>query len=145
MHNKKANVGEEAYIIDQDATESAKMSDSIGNSNKWSMDSGCTSHLCNNPSSFTSIQKIQSGLKLASSVITPVTAKGDVLISASDEKSSKSIKLKNTLYVPDLRTNLMSIDKIVDNNSKVTFTSERATVRDFNGSIKMVADREVWH
>lgn len=142
--NEKANVGEEdeVYFIDHDTMESAKMSNCIGKSDRWCMDSGCTSHLCNNWDSFTSIKKIQSGLKLASSAVTPVIAKGDVQISTSDGKSSKSIKLKNTLYVPDLRTNLVSIAKIVDNNCKFTFTSERATVCDVNGNVKMIADRE---
>nr|CAD7434583.1 unnamed protein product [Timema monikensis] len=46
-----------------------------------------------------------------------------------------SITLKDTLYVPDIRTNLISVAKIVNNNknnNKVTFEKDRTTIEGIN-------------
>jgi len=80
-------------------------------------------------------------VKLASNETAPATAKGDVQITVSNGKQDKTITLQNALYVPTLRTNLMSITKIVDKKHQVLFTEKQAYVKDAFGKVKMVADR----
>lgn len=80
-------------------------------------------------------------MNLASDATASVTAKGDVQITVSNGKQDKAITLQNTLYVPSLRTNLLSIAKIVDRKHQVLFTENRAYVRDSSGNTKMIADR----
>ena len=68
--------------------------------------------------SFTDSREVQSGLKLASKAVTQVKAKGDVKIMTSDGNQNKSIKLENTLYIPDLKMNLISVAKLSIGNVK---------------------------
>lgn len=63
-------------------------------------------------------------------------------VTVSNGKRNKEITLANALHVPDLRTNLLSIVKIVDKNHKVLFTEKHAYVKNSNGDVKMVADRD---
>ena len=114
----------------------------LDTSNKWCLDSGSTSHLCNDRRLFVNSSNAFSGVKLANRDDTQVAAKGQVDITTSVKNSDKIIHLNNTLYVSKLRTNLMSVTKIVDTDHEVTFSKERAVVKDRHGNIKMVAVRE---
>jgi hypothetical protein len=104
--NQKAGLVHEAHF-------SGKTND------KWCLDSGCTSHICNDKELFIDSQKAQCQLKLASNATTQAIAKGSVNILTSVGNQAKKIELKNTLYAPDFRTNLLSIAKIVDKNREV--------------------------
>lgn len=53
----------------------------------------------------------------------------------------KGIRLENTHYVPDLRSNLISVAKIIDAGHKVIFDGKRATVRKADGKVLLVANR----
>jgi len=75
----------------------------------------------------------------------PVMAKGDVQITVSNGKQDKAITLQNALYVPTLRTNLMSIAKIVDKKLQVLFIEKQAYVKDTAGKVKMVVDRDLFY
>ena len=46
-----------------------------------------------------------------------------------------------TLYVPDVRTNLISVAKIIDKGNAVTLTKDGAFVKDSDGNVKIAADR----
>jgi hypothetical protein len=127
--NQKAGLVHEAYF-------SGKTND------KWCLDSGCTSHICNDKELFIDSQKAQCQLKLASNATTQAIAKGNVNILTSVGNQAKKIELKNTLYAPDFRTNLLSIAKIVDKNREVLFTKNRAFIQDRRGRVKMIADRD---
>lgn len=123
------------------ATETALLANSMDQQKAWCLDSGCTSHLCSNKELFVNTRNVSSGLKLANSHTTEVKAMGDVRITASVNERDKNVRLMDTLYVPDLRTNLLSVSKIVDNQHQVLFTKDRAIVRDLQGKIKMTAKR----
>jgi hypothetical protein len=127
--NQKAGLVHEAYF-------SGKTND------KWCLDSGCTSHICNDKELFINSEKAQCQLKLASNATTQAIAKGSVNILTSVGNQAKKIELKNTLYAPDFRTNLLSIAKIVDKNREVLFTKNRAFIQDRRGRVKMIADRD---
>ncbi|KAH0819264.1 hypothetical protein GEV33_003527 [Tenebrio molitor] len=127
--NQKAGLVHEAYF-------SGKTND------KWCLDSGCTSHICNDKELFINSEKAQCQLKLASNATTQAIAKGSVNILTSVGNQAKKIELKNTLYAPDFRTNLLSIAKILDKNREVLFTKNRAFIQDRRGRVKMIADRD---
>ena len=61
-------------------------------------------------------------LKLANNSETRVIGKGDAHVEITDNPNGV-ITLKNTLYVPDLRSNLMSIAKIMDRGHEVILPS----------------------
>lgn len=129
---------------DQKAGHAAETALLANNKNKlkgWCLDSGCTSHLCSDKELFVNTTNTSSGLKLANNDVAKVQAVGDVRITASVNKDNNKIRLKDALYVPDLRTNLLSVAKIVDNGHKVLFTKDRATVQDSRGNTTMIAKR----
>jgi len=113
----------------------------IPSQTRGGLDSGCTSHLCNNSALFTKARKFKGNVNLASDVKAPVTAKGDVQVTFFKGKLNKAVTLQNALYVPTLRMNLLSVAKIVDKNHEVLFTENHAYVIDTSGTMKMVADR----
>jgi hypothetical protein len=91
--NQKARLVHEAYF-------SGKTNDTC------CLDSGCTSHICNDRELFIDSQKAQCQLKLASNATTQAIAKGSVNILTSVGNQPKKIELKNTLNAPDFRTNI---------------------------------------
>nr|XP_012153675.1 PREDICTED: uncharacterized protein LOC105664311 [Megachile rotundata] len=66
----KTNVAEQAFI-----TECLHSSADSAIVPKWFLDSGCTSHLCNDKSLFIESEETHSGLKLASDAMTRVTGR----------------------------------------------------------------------
>ena len=60
----------------------------------------------------------------------------------STDKVKRNIKLENTLHVPHLRCNLMSVSKIVDKGNIIIFDKETASVKDKESKeTKLIADR----
>ena len=109
---------------------------------KWCIDSGATSHLSNEIREFVEIDDMKCGkLNLASSDSTEITAKGTMSFTTEVDGETKNIKLKNVLYVPDLRANLLSVAKMTDRDCEVLFTKRHATVTGSDGNIKAIADR----
>ncbi|KAL7290151.1 hypothetical protein TKK_0015865 [Trichogramma kaykai] len=106
---------------------------------RWCLDSGSTSHVCSNKDRFQNTSRTTGRLQLASDATANICAKGDVSIKTSE--SCQIITLKDTLYVPDLRTNLVSVAKTVDAGFKVTFDKDCAVVLDHDGEIQAQADR----
>ncbi|XP_067208160.1 uncharacterized protein Inos isoform X2 [Linepithema humile] len=109
---------------------------------KWCLDSGCTSHLCKDTRMISKQIRMQSDIKLANSATSMADARGDVEFITAFKNRNKTIRLENTLHVPDLRTNLLSVAKIVDRGYRVTFDSNQATVYDPQGNTSLVVKRE---
>lgn len=80
-------------------------------------------------------------LNLANHDSTKVKTKGTVKIATTDGNVARSI-LENTLHVPDLRNNLMSVAKITDAGNSVTFTRERAAIKNNLGEEILVTHRK---
>lgn len=110
---------------------------------RWCLDSGCTSHLCNDGGRFTQSSDIKHAtLNLANHTSAEVKGRGTVRIETTNGETVKGIQLKDTLHVPDLRSNLMSVAKIVDAEYTVTFDKNRAEIRKKKDrDILLIADR----
>lgn len=75
---------------------------------------------------FENITKSESRtLKLATTDSTKIQGAGDVKLRVSN---SVTAKLEDTLFVPNLRSNLFSVAKVTDKGYKVTFDQNGATV-----------------
>ena len=115
---------------------------SCGFSRKWCLDSGCTLHMCHDADLFQFMEEPkQRSLNLASSTSVEIETKGTVLLLVSNGHEEKILNLKDALYVPDLRTVLISVAKITDRHCTVTFRKTAAEIRDEHGDVKVVADR----
>lgn len=98
---------------------------------KWCIDSGCTAYLCRNASKFVEIADKNIGkLNLASNVTTEIKARGIVIINTRVREKDRRVNIHDTLHVPDLRTNLLSVAKIMNKGFKVTFDKNSTVVID---------------
>lgn len=142
--NRYAGVTEVSgtYFASEDRHDNAFQTSLPLKKDRWCLDSGYTSHICNTEDSFIELQEMQCGkLNLASEASTDIQGKGTAQLLTSNGVDKKLINLCDTLLVRDLRQNLMSVSKITDRDHEVLFQNEKAIIRDKNGTIKMVADR----
>jgi hypothetical protein len=108
----------------------------------WCLDSGATAHLCNEIRYFRTINDSKRGtLNLANAATTRTMGEGTVEFTADVYGDATSVSLSNTLHVPDLRTNLMSIGKITDRGLEVHFRKNDATILDSKGNVMLIANR----
>lgn len=108
----------------------------------WCIDSGCTSHMCNDANIFAKIDSDKpETLNLASNACTEVTGRGMATLTTKVDGRDKIVDLKDTLYVPDLRTNLISVGKITDKGHTVIFDKESAKVFDPDRNVILAAKR----
>lgn len=108
----------------------------------WSIDRGCSSHICCDLKDFVEVKTSEKGtLNLANSAHTDIEAKGVAALVTDVDGTEKSIRLNDALYVPDLRTNLISVGRITDKGFSVAFRTGTAEVIDGNGHVTMVAER----
>ncbi|CAN1141195.1 Retrovirus-related Pol polyprotein from transposon TNT 1-94 [Linum perenne] len=99
---------------------------SSGNSNSWFLDSASFNHMTGNSSLFRSYR--------------PATSKMDVqvangqrlVVSGIGDVAAGSIVLRNTLHVPSLVPNLVSVGQLVDDNCIVSFSPYGCSVQDLN-------------
>lgn len=94
------------------------------------MNSECITDLCGDGKLFRSMgDSLKTRLK-TSDASAEIKGKGVVHISVSSDKGKKVLEYKDTLYVPELRTNLISVAKITNKGHEVTFRQNDAYIRD---------------
>ncbi|KMQ86502.1 rna-dependent dna polymerase [Lasius niger] len=137
---KSANVREKAANCRTDGVTA-----NLGTENtNWCLDSGCTAHLCNDLSKFVDDidETVRQQLNLANSASTHIVGKGTASIFTETEGQTKDVSVADTLYVPDLRMNLLSVGKITDRGYTVIFTNKKADIVDNrNGDVAITARR----
>lgn len=98
--------------------------------------------MANTNTEFEDIKSYSGNVKLASErASTSIQGKGSVSIIAKNEDHLKNINVRDVLRVPQLRTNLLSVGKIIDRDYLVIFDKEKAEVIDKNYNTIMTADR----
>ena len=100
-----ANSEETEWLID-------KGDENFNRNSSWIVDSGATSHMCNDVKRFVYLEKEESGKKieLVNGDNIEIEGRGMVIIYVrrTDGKTGK-ISLTDTLFVPKLKRNLISI------------------------------------
>lgn len=150
MHQPREKAKQSAGVVDDSYAVCSFVTPELGTSlqasnslsRPWILDSGCTSHLCGDEDIFECLETSTHGkLKLASQASTDIEGRGKVKIPVADAVSTRQVELNNTLFVPDLRTNLVSVAKITDKGHIVTFHKDFARATDPTGQVKLTADR----
>lgn len=96
------------------------------NSEEWCLDSGASSHMTSNKDKFLNLEfNTNRTLNLANNYSTKITGNGTVKIMSED---NYLVELKDTLLVPDLRSNLLSVSKMTQHGFEVIFKKDFATV-----------------
>ncbi|KAH0818354.1 hypothetical protein GEV33_004437 [Tenebrio molitor] len=104
-------------------------------------DSGASSHMCSEKAKFQEMKtpKVQT-LNLANSCSTKIVGSGTVQLSVEE---NLTVRLDETLYVPDLRSNLLSVAKMTEHGFEVIFRRNEAIVTNPDtGENVMVARRD---
>jgi len=92
---------------------SAKEIAHVASANAWCLDSGSTSYMCSSIQKFDVLKEpSQRRLNLANNASASIDGTESVSIDIQNGNEAKTIKLKDILYVPELRTDLLSISKI---------------------------------
>lgn len=79
------------------------------------LDSGCTTHLCGDKKLFKSLNEITSGvINLASQANSLIKGKSTVNLVINDGHNRRTVDFPNTLFVPELRSKLVSAAQITN-------------------------------
>lgn len=133
--HQNARQAEEVYIVEEiPAKHETVLMMNHGGNKEWCLDSGCTSHMSAGKYNFKELIPCSKPLNLANNLSTEIKGIGEISIPVSKEKS---LLLKNSLHVPDLRVNLMSVSKITDKGHEVHFKQNEAVI--FSQSKEIVA------
>ncbi|CAA9994673.1 unnamed protein product, partial [Nesidiocoris tenuis] len=98
--------------------------------------------MCCDSLRFDSLEECQfKNVNLANDSSTKIDGKGPVKLQVKIGSETQPLKLNDTLLVPDLCTNLMSVGKITDQGHTVTFTKTSATIQNQAGRTMMKANR----
>lgn len=115
----------------------------------WILDSGATSHMCNDKSLFKIISTSSvKSVTVADGYELPVLGEGVVKIQTCDEIGNCiDLNLKKTLFVPTLDSNLISMSKLVANNvnlaiskseCKLTMHGETLAIAEIQGDLFVI-------
>ncbi|XP_018375987.1 PREDICTED: uncharacterized protein LOC108769473 [Trachymyrmex cornetzi] len=105
----------------------------------WYLDSGASSHMCRDQFAFKEIRaNNKQTLNLATMDSTKIRGAGVVKLKINNEVTAA---LQDTLFVPDLRSNLLSVAKMTDYGHEVTFKKDGATVVNMNNDKIIEAKR----
>lgn len=135
-NNKKTEKKETGYV--------AAFSASTANyTNSWHVDSGASMHMTMHRDWLTDITPSSvPSIKIANNKVLKVECCGNVCIKVNaKDGSTDSIQVRNVLYVPELKTNLLSVSKIIKSGCRVTFNEYGCEV--YNPSNKLVAKAEL--
>lgn len=133
----QVNAAEDFYVKAENWEEANKVQGEA--KQRWCLDSGCTTHMCSNDSILKNKVTCDSVLKLATDASTAAKVNGVAKVAIS-EGQTQVVNLRDTLYVPSLRTNLVSVSKITDKKMKIIFDNESAVVTNADGKTVMIAD-----
>lgn len=99
----------------------------VANPNAWVLDSGASHHMAKDRDQIYDYEATPGVMvKTADCIIAPAEGKGTMKITTS---RGTTMVLKNTLYVPSLLHNLLSIRTITRNGGKVAFDDKRCVTR----------------
>lgn len=104
---------------------------------QWYLDSGCSSHMTGRSDWFISINKsMKSRVKFANDSALAAEGVGDVLIKRKDGKQSL---ISNVLYIPGMKSNLLSIGQLVEKNYRVVIEDKLMSITDSSGRLILKA------
>lgn len=125
-HNRNANRwnghrNNNNYNIERMAMYASTLSVTNNKPNEqFIIDSGCTSHICNNRKLFTEFRPHHESIKLADGSVIKCEFIGDIEI----QGEKYILELKNVLYVPSFNASFISVNRSIAEGCKFVFHSE---------------------
>ena len=110
--------------------------------NEWYLDSGATSHMCNNRNAFETLADEPVGsISTAGKETITSHGVGIVRLSIKLHGETKLVKLTNVLYVPELRSNLLPVPAMTEKKYRVEFSNSNANIIRSDSSVIFTAIR----
>ncbi|XP_044014006.1 uncharacterized protein LOC122856399 [Aphidius gifuensis] len=98
---------------------------------KWCLDSGSTSHMSSYENKFINKKGcIGTSVNMANDTTAAIDSQGTIKIKIKNDNENRIVRLDNTLLVPNLRTQLLSVGKITDNGFTILFDKDKAKILD---------------
>lgn len=139
-HQRHESVG---LLTSADGNHAADALGAACNERRWCLDSGCTRHLSSDRNVFVNFEETDIDVvNLANNNTTEVKGCGKANIKANVNNVVQNVDIHDALFVPELRTNLLSVAKLCDRGYTVTFSKDLATIINSDTKVKLVADRE---
>ena len=111
----------------------------------WIVDSGATSHMCNNRTMFTELRQLESydRVKLGDGSTLQVTKEGTVDVDmVLRDGTRRGCTLMKVLHVPELAYNLINVSKAVDAGKTVFFEDSMCEFRNESGEAIAIGIKE---
>ena len=104
----------------------------VGGGAKWSIDSACTSHICNDLNLFDkkTMKPKYTKIEVADGAYMASMQTGTVALKFQNRNGTKfKVKLSNVLYVPSSSSNLMSVAKLMKANNRLVFDNNECSIQ----------------
>jgi len=112
-------------------------------SEAWYLDSGASQHMTKDVSKLSNIsQDTSEHITTANDSKIPVSGKGSAIINTIVNKQNFSINVDEVLYIPDLVTNLLSVNKICKKGNTVIFKNDVCTIYNKNNQVIATATED---
>lgn len=98
--------------------------------------------MINNKKYLTEENSTKARLNLADNSSIEVLSKGNAKLNIMNDEGTKSIKLHDVLYAPNLGVNLLSVSKITDKGNTVIFENDRAEIINKKGKKILEVNRK---
>jgi len=111
------------------------------------IDSGCDTHMLNDHSLFNHLQPTDSQVCVANGTLQPATGVGTAYLHLRDERDRPvSIALTDTLYVPELKSNLLSVGRLSTASPPASFDFINSTLTlSDNTTIKLIEKNKLYY
>lgn len=107
----------------------------------WIVDSGSTSHICNDRNSFVDLQSLAKPIdvSLGDGHVLKAIARGTVYLTLKTGHLTRRCKLHDVLFVPDISYNLLSVSKAVEKGISFAFNERGCVLKNPKGKLITVA------
>lgn len=105
----------------------------------WIIDSGATTHMCNDITQFTRLEEYFSGINTANGSIIYSKGIGSVKLDVKKGTTNESLQLKQVLFVPDLNVNVVSVKQLLEKEQEIQFFGNGCYILD-EGKLWKIAD-----
>lgn len=131
---------ESANFVDNKEVETLLMAVHVGTKHEsdiWYIDTGCNNHMCGRKFSFSSLdENFRSTVAFGDCSIVEVMGKGNIKIKT---KNGFVETISNVLYVPDLKSNLLSVGQLQEKGYEITIRKGECEIYDpVRGAIAVV-------
>lgn len=112
--------------------------------NTWYLNTGCSNHMCGDKKAFSELdESFRNTVKFGDNSTISIMGKGRVIIQAKENSSTHNIT--DVLFVPDLKTNLLSVGQLLEKGYEISIKNGVCQIRDAKlgliAQVKMTTNR----